>query len=119
MRIKLDQIKLANPIKVNRNEDLVFRDEGGRLRDHGAYIDLVAVKIPVENAPGEFVTQPLVKITDKQSRVVTYTSLMNTIYFKGDIASEPMTQAKPKRTKKPVEPMRMPSKSEVEKAFEI
>lgn len=88
MQIKLDQIKLANPVKVGRNEEVVFSGRNN-FRSHGSTVELVAVKMPVENSSkGECWIQPLVKITDNQTKEVTYTSLMNTIYFKGELVAE-------------------------------
>ena len=94
-KVSLEQIKLANAVKIGRGENVLFQDKGN-FRDHGTRIEMVAVKMPIENAPGEYVTQPLVKLTDKQSHEVTYTSLMNTIYFQGelDLMEQPV---KPKR----------------------
>lgn len=81
MRVELDQIKLANAVKLGRNEDLVYQSKQD-FRGHGTQIELVALKVPIANAPGEFVTQTVVKLTDKMSKESTYTNLMNCIYFK-------------------------------------
>lgn len=93
-KVKLDQIKLANSIKNGRNENILFNDSAN-FRDHGHHIELVAVKMPVVNSPGDYLTQALVKITDKQSKEITYTSLANAIYFRADLARE--KDVKPKR----------------------
>lgn len=95
MTIELEQIKLANAVKIGRGEDVLFR-KANDFRGHGTIIEMVAVKMPVENSPGEFITQPLVKLTDKQTKEVTYTSLMNAIYFKGDLKPEVKATAKKK-----------------------
>lgn len=78
-KIMLDQIKLANSVKLGRSEEIMFHASQD-YRGHGTHIELVAMKMPVENGTGEY-TQPLVKLTDKVSGQVTYTSLMNAIYF--------------------------------------
>lgn len=75
----LDQIKLANSVKLGRSEEIMFHANQD-YRGHGTEIELVAMKMPVENGTGEYI-QPLVKLTDKVSKQVTYTSLMNAIYF--------------------------------------
>lgn len=79
--VVLDQIMLANAVKLGRNHDLLHRAEND-YRGHGTLIELVALKIPVENDPGKFVTQTVVKLTDKVSGETSYTSLMNATYFK-------------------------------------
>lgn len=79
--VKLEQIMLANAVKLGRNHDLLHRAEND-YRGHGTEINLIALKIPVENDPGKFVTQTLVKLVDKATGETTYTSLMNATYFK-------------------------------------
>lgn len=78
-KIMLDQIKLANSVKLGRSEEIMFHDSSD-YRGHGTHIELVAMKMPVENGTGEY-TQPLVKLIDKATGATTYTSLMNAIYF--------------------------------------
>lgn len=95
MNIKLDQIKLANAVKLGRSEDVLFRAQKD-FRGHGTKVELVAVKMPVENARNEWITQPLVKLTDNQTGEVTYTSLMNALYFKADLG-EQQVESKPRR----------------------
>lgn len=99
MKVFLDQIKFANAVKLGRNEDLLFRSQQD-FRGHGTDIELVAVKMAVENAPGEYITQPLVKLTDPLTNESTYTSLANAIYFKAkDLGSTRTFETKAKRAK--------------------
>lgn len=98
MEVKLNQIKLANPVKLGRHEELVFRHDND-FRSHGTKIELVAIQMPVENVPGKFLTQPVVKLTDNLSREVSYTSLANTIYFKADLGVEAENEVNKKRAR--------------------
>lgn len=97
MSVKLEQIKLANAVKVGRHEELLFISKPS-FRNHGTEIELVAVKMPVENSPGEFIKQPLVKLTDRQSGETSYTSLMNAIYFKAEFETCAKPEVKRKKT---------------------
>ena len=79
-KIMLEQIKLANSVKLGRSEEIMFHASQD-YRGHGTDLELVAMQMPVANSPGDHYIQPLVKLTDKMSKQVTYTSLMNAIYF--------------------------------------
>ena len=93
--VVLDQIMLANAVKLGRNHDLLHRADND-FRGHGTEINLVALKIPVENDPGKYVTQTVVKLQDKATGEISYTSLMNATYFK--LKEQPIVKKKAKVT---------------------
>ena len=79
--MKLSQIKLANALKLGRVEEIVFSDSPA-LRSHGTEIELVSWDIPAASKAHSNTCQVMVKLTDKQTKEISYTSLMNVIYFK-------------------------------------
>lgn len=96
MGLPLDQIKFANAVRVGRSEETLFSSPA-TFRNHGTQIEMVAVKMPIENSFGETVTQPLIKLTDRMTGAVCYTSLMNAIYFQADFETAPFKTETTKR----------------------
>lgn len=76
--MKIKTIRLGNSVKCGSREDYLFNEQQAKA-------EFFAVKMPVVNGtPGESAYQPVVKLTDKKSGRVVYTSLMNTIYWEMD-----------------------------------